>query len=236
MRAKLNIMPRSKGFALVEILISIIIIGIFAFAFYFWTTNQTNPTLTPTPSPTSTPITYQTFVNQMFNFSFSFPTNFELAMLSDTDYPETVEIETGEEGTFVVEKSNTQGVMDKTYIVSAQYLPTDLKDLSLTQLVTEHGSFGGNYCFEDLAGRSENVSTDDGITGIKVWYWIKAGCQGAEERIESAPYIFFKNPDESRNIIFYLFAGDFVNGRDTEIFNKAVQTFKFIPPNNYSDN
>ncbi len=229
-------MPQSKGFALVEILISVIIIGIFALAFYFWSNQRTTPIPTLTPSPTLTPITYQTFVNQMFNFSFSFPTNFELAVLSDTDYPETVEIETGEEGTIVVEKLNTQGVMDKTYIVSAQYLPTDLKDLSLTQLVTEHGSFNGNYCFEDLASRSENVSTDDGLTGIKVWYWIREGCQGATVRIESAPYVFFKNPDESRNVIFYLSAGDFVDGRDVEIFNKAVQTFKFITPNNYSDN
>lgn len=74
------------------------------------------------------------------------------------------------------------------------------------------------------------MTTKDGTQGIKAWYWVKKGCQGAEERVLNDPYVFFDARPKGNNVLI-----EFFEGQMDEVFDTIVFTFQFVKPGEYGD-
>ncbi|PIS09116.1 hypothetical protein COT75_03150, partial [Candidatus Beckwithbacteria bacterium CG10_big_fil_rev_8_21_14_0_10_34_10] len=124
-----------------------------------------------------------TYVNQKFHYSVDYPRSLVLEAFSKGDNPFTEVVEVGDEGTFIMEKEADvkEGELRKSLMVSGIYLPDKYKEMALKELVETQGSFI-NSCHEDKPSQTQEIITKSGLKGYKVWYWVKAGCQGAEER------------------------------------------------------
>jgi len=170
------------------------------------------------------------YVNQRFHYSVKYPPQLKLDALGEGDnlFTEDV-VETGDEGTFITEPAEEpKEAMDRTMVVEGTILPERLKNLSFKDYAENQGHFI-NPCQEDKAQRTLEVTTQSGIKGIKAWYWVQKGCQGAPERKLNDAYVFFDDRQRTGAIIL------FFEGQLHDYFDTIVSTFEFIKPVEYGD-
>lgn len=173
-------------------------------------------------------VDWKTYVNQKFNYSVKYPPQLVLDPLFSEDDPDTVEVEVGDEGTFLGEAEATPGQLRKTMVVGARYLRPSQKNMSLREFVETQGAVD-NPCQEPKPGKTEDVTTKSGVKGIKVWYYVMKGCAGATERGLNDPYVYFDvRPDKNAVIEFY-------EGQVDDVFDDIVSTFTFVTAQTYGD-
>jgi len=170
---------------------------------------------------------WKTFVSQRFHYSLQYPGELELMSLGEGDNPFTDVIERGDEGIIIGEAIPESEGVRQTTIVNAQFLEQG-ESLSLKELVETKGS-EFNICHEDKPDKLEEVVTLAGEKGYKVWYWVKKGCQGAEEKYINQPSVFFDARPRNNVLI------EFYQGRGGEEFDKMVNSFRFIETIDYGD-
>jgi len=190
-------------------------------------TQEKEEVFEPLPQPDKTK-GWQTYVNQRFHYSLEYPPELVLEPLGEDDNPYTEAIEVGDEGTVISEAEAEPGSLRKSMFVTGFYLTADNESLSLKEFVKTQGSFT-NPCHEDTPYKTEEVISQSGEQGIKAWYFVKQGCQGAKERGLNDPSVFFD--DRARNNILV----EFFEGQMDEYFDEIVSTFSFVEALEYGD-
>ncbi|MFA4880996.1 MAG: hypothetical protein WC650_05245 [Candidatus Doudnabacteria bacterium] len=231
---KIKKSPTTSPKTVLTFILLLLITAVLICAGYWYKDNKTDQTQKSAPAPTATTPeessigVWNTYVNQRFNYSVQYPPKLILMPLSGGDNPFTDAVEIGDEGTFIVEKTETPGETDKSIIVEGIYLNDRNKNLTLKEFAETQGSFI-NLCHEDRPEKTQEVTAKSGAKGIEAWYWIKEGCEGAEARKLNDPYVFF-DARPTNDVIIELYEGQI-----DDVFPEIVSTFTFIEPRSYGD-
>lgn len=226
--------PTTSLKTVLTFILLLLITAVLICAGYWYKDNKTDQTQKSAPAPAATTTkenntgVWNTYVNQRFNYSVQYPPKLILMPLSEGDNPFTDAVEIGDEGTFIVEKTETPGETDKTMVVEGIYLNDQNKNLTLKEFAETQGSFI-NLCHEDRPEKTQEVTAKNGAKGIEAWYWVKEGCEGAEARKLNDPYVFF-DARPTNDVIIELYEGQI-----DDVFPEIVSTFTFIEPRNYGD-
>jgi hypothetical protein len=178
--------------------------------------------------PTAQPSSWLKYVNQRFNYSFKYPSNLQLEGLSLNDDPSTQEVESGDEGTFIVEPATASGAMARSMVVMGLYLTASQKNMTLKQFVDTQGTLI-NPCHESAPAKTQEITSISGVKGIKAWYRLTAGCEGAGEKELNDPYVYFDARPNYHTLI------EFYEGQLDDVFDSIVSTFTFEKPGYYGD-
>ena len=190
---------------------------------------QTTPISEPTAGSKATDTSnWNTYVNQKFSYSLKYPPLLILEALSEGDniFTEDV-VEVGDEGTFISAKNADADGMRKTMTVAGEYLTAANNNKTLRDIVSEGTVI--NPCHEEKPQKIEEVTSQSGAKGLKVWYWVKEGCQGARERGLNDPYVFFDLRPKQNALV------EFFEAQMDEYFDVIVSTFSILAPVQYGD-
>jgi len=210
-----------------KIFLLLLLLVIFVTGGYYLAKELAPPKIQPEPTLDTTD--WKIYENQRFHYRVKYPPSLALDALPEGDNPFTESIEIGDEGTFIVDPQIQEDQLQRSMSVSATYLTDVNESLSLEDFIQTQGSYI-NFCHEDKPEKTEEVTTISGQKGIKVWYWIKAGCEGAEERMLNDPYVFFDAREHDSEVLI-----EFFQAQMDEEFDDIVSTFEFIEPLNYGD-
>jgi hypothetical protein len=206
----------------------VIVTGVFLFLNRYLSKNVST---TRQNSQNATPVNtsgWLKYLNQRYSYSFEYPSNLILDALSEGDNPFTPEEEVGDEGTFLIDTNVSQGELERSMVVNAFFIPANLSGKSLSEIVGNYGSLI-DACNKNVPQRTENVLTESGIQGIKVWYLLAEGCQGAGANEVNDPYVFFDARPRNNVLI------TFFENQMHEEFDGIVSTFNFEEPQDYGD-
>jgi hypothetical protein len=178
-------------------LISVILFQVFRLTNTPFNTTVNNLPIVSTPvsAPIVSYISYPqtetlTYINDYYKYSIEYPSNYYIEPYNYNNSLILGEIGPNETGGIFSAKINGNESLSTTSF-SGMPLKESWNGIEFKEVLMTKGKDFGD-CYENVPDSIEDFTTNSGIKGYKVYYWVIAGCRGSTSRylLKEAHYFF----------------------------------------------